>query len=121
MKRDDYEFLEDINILILKPSIIERSQVSTKILKEIIDLVVKYGYPNVLGDFRELKINFSLRSILEKPKQWKKLGMSRNVKVGALFDKIEKRNMLGINTLFSHGFKVSAFTDYDEAIKWLSE
>ena len=117
----EYEFLKDKNILIIKSSLIYRSQGSIEALKEIMSLIVKYGYPNVLGDFRELEIDFSLRSTIEKPKQWKKVGMSRNVKVAGVFDKLEGNNIMRINTLFSHGFKVSAYTDYDKAIEWLLE
>ena len=121
IKIDEFEFLEDKNILVLKSPAIYKSQNSIEVLKEIMDLIVKYKYPNVLGDFRGLKIKYSLISTTEKPKQWKKIGMSRNIKVGAVFDKIEDDNMMRINTLFSHGFKVSAFTDYDKAINWLLE
>ncbi len=117
----EYELLEDKNILIIKPSLIYKSQNSIEALKEITDLIVKYGYPNVLGDFRGLEIDFSLRSAIEKPKQWKLLGVSKNIKVAALFDKLEDDYILRINTLFSRGFKVSAYTDYDKAIEWLSE
>ncbi len=121
MKMPDYEFLKEIKILLIKPSLIYRSQDSIEALKEIMDLIIKYGYPNILGDFRSLEINFSLWSAIEKPKQWKLLGISKNIKIAALFDKLEDDNILRINTLFSHGFKVSAFTDYDKAIEWLSE
>ena len=117
----EHEFLKDKNILIIKPSLIYRSQNSIEALKEIIDLIVKYGYPNVLGDFRGLEINFSLWSTIEKPKQWKLLGVSKNIKIAALFDKFEDSNILRINTLFSHGFNVSPYTNYDKAIEWLSE
>ncbi len=121
MKILEYEFLKEKNILIIKPSLIYRSQDSIEALKEIIDLIVKYRYPNVLGDFRDLEIDFSLWSAIEKPKHWKLLGVSKNIKIAALFDKLEDSNILRINTLFSHGFKVSAYTDYDKAIEWLSE
>lgn len=82
-------------------------------------IVVKYWYPNVLGDFRDVEINFTLWSTVEKAKQWKLLGASRNVKVAALFDKLEHDNIMCINKLFSHVFKVSVFTDYDKTIEWL--
>ncbi len=121
MKILKHEFLKDKNILIIKPSLIYRSQDSIEALKEIIDLIVKYDYPNVLGDFRDLEIDFSLWSAIEKPKQWKLLGVSKNIKIAALFDTLEDGNIMRINTLFSHGFKVSAYTDYDKAIEWLSE
>ena len=121
MKMTEYEFLKDKNILILKPPLIYRSQDSIETLREIMELIAKYGYPSVLGDFRGLEIDFSLRSTVEKPKQWKKLGMSLNVKVAGLFDKFEDGNLMRINTLFSHGFNVTAYTDYDEAIEWLSK
>jgi hypothetical protein len=121
MKMPEHEFLKEKNVLIITPSLIYRSQNSIEALKEIIDLIVKYGYPNVLGDFRDLEINFSMLSAIEKPKQWKLLGVSRNIKIAALFDKLEDGKTLRINTLFSHGFKVSAFTDYNKAIEWLLE
>ncbi len=117
----EYEFLEEKNILILKNSLIYKSQTSIEVLEEIMDLIVKYGYPNVLGDFRGLEIDFSLRSTIQKPKQWKLLGMSKNIKIAALFDNLEDGKALRIDTLFSHGFKVSSYTGYDKAIEWLSE
>ncbi|GAG61891.1 unnamed protein product [marine sediment metagenome] len=121
MKIPEYEFLKDKNILLLKPSLIHRSQDSIETLRKIIELVAKYGYPNVLGDFRGLEIDFSLWSTIEKSKQWKRLGVSWNVKLAAVFDKLEDGNLMRINTLFSHGFNVTAYTDYDEAIEWLSK
>jgi hypothetical protein len=117
----EFEFLEDKNILYLKSSLIYRSQHSIQTIQEIMDLVIKYKYPNVLGDFRGLNINFSLLSAIEKPKQWKQVGISRNIKIVALFDKIDDKISLRINRLFSFGYKVSIFTDYNEAIKWLMD
>ena len=121
VKTTEYEFLTEENILVIKPPLIYKSQDSVEALKEIIDLIVKYGYPNVLGDFRDLEINFSLWSAIEKPKQWNLLGVSKNIKIAALFDKFEDSNILRINTLFSHGFNLSPYTNYDKAIEWLSE
>ncbi|MFX0081891.1 MAG: hypothetical protein ACFE94_09075 [Candidatus Hodarchaeota archaeon] len=117
-KNSEIEFLEDKNILILKSPLIYRSQDSIEDLQEIMNLIVKYKSPKVLGDFRGLNIDFSLGSNVEKPKQWKQLAVSKNIKIGALFDKLDDRNLMRINTLFSHGFKVCAFNDYDSAIKW---
>ena len=117
----EYDFLKEKNILVIKPSLIYKSQGSIEALREIIDLIVKYGYPNVLGDFRGLEINFSLWSTIEKPKQWKLLGVSKNIKIAALFNTLEDGNILRINTLFSRGFKVSAYSNYDKAIEWLLE
>ena len=117
----EYEFLKDKNIFVLKPPLIHKSQGSVDVLREIRDLIVRHGYPNVLADFRGLEIDFSLSSAIEKPKQWNLLGISKNIKIAGLFDKLEDRIILRINTLFSHGFKVLAYTDYEEAIDWLSE
>ena len=100
-------FFEDKNILLMKPSLIYRIQDSIEALKEAIDLVVKYGYPNVLGDFRGLEIDFSIWSAIDKPNQWEKLGMSKNVKVGALFDKLEDGTILRINNSLSNIFILS--------------
>ncbi len=121
MKRDDYEFLEDKNILILKPSIIERSQDSIKNLKEIIDLVVKYGYPNILADCRHVRMDFSLKSIIEKTDLWNRLGMSKNVKVACVLNEINDAAKLRESRLQSYQYQVFGFTEYDKAMKWLLE
>ncbi len=116
----EYEFISDKNILIFKPSLVFKSQNSPKAFKEIIDLIIKHRFPNTLADFRGLDINFSIWSAIDKPKEWVQFGMSKKIKIAGLFDKFEEGNMLRTNKLFSQGFRVSAFTDYDKAIEWLS-
>jgi hypothetical protein len=121
VKKDEYEFLGDKNILVLKPFFLKRIQNSTQDLEKAIKLVTTNKYPNVLGDFRGSNVNFTLWGTVEMPKLWKILGMSKNVKVAALMDEINQSAMLRMNALYSHGFRVNPFTDYEKAIEWLLE
>ena len=123
---DEYEILEDKNILIFKPTFVSRTQVPQKALyeethREMLDLIIKYGYPNVLADCRDVEMVFTLRSIIEKTEMWKRFGMSRNVKVACVFNEIDNGVRLRENRLHSYGFQVFAFTDYDKAMKWLKQ
>ena len=123
---DEYEFLEDKNILIFKPTFLSRTQVPQKALyeeahKKIRDLIVKYGYPNVLGDCRDVRMDFSLKSIIEKTDMWKRLEMSKNIKIAIILDDIHEAAKLRIDRLQSYQYQVFGFTDYDKAMNWLLE
>ena len=120
-KIDEYKFLEDKNILIFKPSIIEKFQDSIEVLREIKEIIKKYNYPNVLADFRNLRTEFSIISSIEKVKQWKKVDIPNAIKIGVLFNQMEDAFQFRLNMLFSSGYTISTFTNYDKAIKWLSE
>ena len=123
---DEYEFLEDENILIIKPIFVSRTQVPQKALyekahREMVDLIVKYGYPNVLADCRDVRMDFSLKSIIEKTDMWKRLEMSKNVKVACVLNKMHEAAKLRENRLQSYQYRVVGFTDYDKAMNWLLE
>jgi len=123
---DEYEFLEDENILIIKPIFVSRTQVPQKALyekahREMVDLIVKYGYPNVLADCRDVRMDFSLKSIIEKTDMWKRLEMSKNVKVACVLNKMHEAAKLRENRLQSYQYQVVGFTDYDKAMNWLLE
>ena len=123
---DEYEILEDKNILIFKPTFVSRTQVPQKALyekahREMVDLIVSYGYPSVLADCRDIRMDFSLKSIIEKTDMWKRLRMSKNVKVACVFNEIDDAIKLRESRLHSYGYQVLVFTDYDKAMKWLLE
>ena len=122
----DYEFLEEENVLILNLSFNSRTQVPQKEIyekahMEMMDLIVKYRYPNVLSDCRGLKMDFSLTSIIYKTDMWKRLRMSKNVKVAVVLDTIDDATKLRESRLLSYGYKVKGFTDWTKAKKWLKE
>jgi len=105
---------------------VSRTQVPQKPLyekthREMVDLIVKYGYPNVLADCRDIRMDFTLKSIIEKTDLWKRLRMSKNVKVACIFNEIDDSIKLRESRLHSYGYQVLVFTDYDKAMKWLLE
>ena len=121
LKMSEHEYLTERHILIIKPSLIYRAQESKEARKEIVDLIEKYNRPKIFVDFRNLDIEFTLWSTIERSKQWENVGALRTIKCAALFDELEKSAVLRMNTLFSKGFKVSPFDNYDEVMKWLLE
>ena len=101
-----------------------RTQVPQKALyekahREMVDLIVKYGYPNFLADCRDVRMDFSLKSIIEKTDMWNQLGMSKNVKVACVLNEMDDDAKLRESRLQSYQYQVFGYTNYDKAMKWL--
>jgi hypothetical protein len=125
---NEYEFLEDKNILILRHYLVIRTQASQKtlyekVLKELRDFIAFYNYPNVLVDGCSVEMDFSAESLIERPNIWKILVIDKNIniKIALLLDKIEAPTQIKINKFQSYGFNLSLFMDYNKAMEWLLE
>jgi len=126
--KNEFEFLEDKNILIIRHYLVIRTQSSQKVLyekvlKELTDLIEFYDYPNVLVDDCCVKMDFSNESLVERPNFWKKLKKEKDqsIKIVLLLDKIYITAQIKMNNFQSFGFNFSIFLNYDKAVDWLLE
>ncbi len=90
-------------------------------MQRAIDLINLYNCHNILCDFRGLNVDFTIITAINRPKMWNQLGLPQAIKIAGLFDKIDGAIEMQGNTIFSSGFHVTLYTNYDKAIKWLSE
>ncbi len=125
---NEFEFLEDKNILILRHYLVIRTQASQevlykKVLRELRDLIVFKKYPNVLVDARGVEMDFSTESLLQRPKLWKTLEPEKhiNIKIALLLDTIDTSAQIKMTRLHTYGYNLLLFIDYNKAMKWLLE
>ena len=117
----DHEYLKNKHILVIKPILMLRIQSSVEAMQRAVELINQYNCHNVLCDFRYIDINFTITTAIQRPKMWHQLGLPKGIKIAGLFNEINDDIIMRTNTMFSSGFHVTTYTDYDKAISWLSK
>ena len=120
-KEEAHEYLEDNNILIIKPSFINEMINSIEALNTMKSLTIKYNFPNILLDLRALKENLSIGSSVETINKFDSLQLPKSLKIASLRENAVYENKMLSNMAFSKRYIYNIFLNYNEAIKWLSK
>ncbi|MFA5204344.1 MAG: hypothetical protein WC708_08060 [Lentisphaeria bacterium] len=75
---------------------------------------------HILTDFRGADLKLETVDIFECPKAYQQLAKGRHTRVAMLFKIIRDETLFYENVCRNLGYDVSVFTDYDQAMQWLT-
>ena len=90
-------------------------------VKQIVDQLKEHQCLNILFDYREAEFVVETLPAYDRPKVLESLGLDRSFKFASVYVKLDKDTRYTEAVYRNRGGNMKDFTDYDEAMDWLSK
>ena len=115
-----YEYIRDQDYVHVQVIGLNRARPGSHRFAELVDFLNEHNCNKCLFDYRKGSFEIDVWTAYNRPKIAKELKFPIDVKVAAVYMDITEDISFNETVFRNQGYSVRAFTDFEEAVKWLN-
>lgn len=115
-----YEYIRDKDYVRIQVIGLNRAKPDSHRFAQLVVTLNKHNCKKCLFDYRKGEFEIDVWTAYNRPSIAKKFQFPRDIKIAAVYREITEDITFNETVFRNQGYSVKAFTDFDDAEKWLS-